>query len=122
MKSRIKETDQRVGEEDSGSDDEEENNEEEGVDVTRQAKSRVLSVLGQFLREGGDESGREGSFGKEVSEKVGDPEGGDEGVEFASGPEKGIEENFPDETENARGPDGSHDAGGAFGAHEEAIA
>jgi hypothetical protein len=69
------------------------------------------------LGEGGDESGGEGPFGKEIAKEVGYAEGGDEGIELFACSEEGVEENFTDETEDSGGSDGQHDAGGAFGAH-----
>ena len=68
------------------------------------------------MGEGGDEGSGEGAFGKEVAEKVGDTEGGDEGIELFASAEEGVEENFANEPEDSGGSDGQHDAGGAFGA------
>ena len=75
--SRVEESDERVGEDDPSSDDEKEDNEKEGIDVAGESKGRLFSLLGQFLGEGGDEGGGEGSFGKKIPQEVGDAEGGD---------------------------------------------
>ena len=113
----IEESDERVGKDDPGSDDEKEDNEKEGVDVAGEAKGRLFTLLGQFLGEGGDEGGGEGSFGKKIPQEVGDAEGGDKGIEFLACSEEGVEEDFADQPENAGGSNGCHHAGGAFGAH-----
>ena len=112
----IEESDEGFGENDPGSDDEKEGDKEESVDVAGEAKGGCFAFFGQFLREGGDESGGESTFGKEIAEEVGDAEGGNEGIELFAGSEEGVEENFADETEDSGGSDGQHDAGGAFGA------
>jgi hypothetical protein len=113
----VEESDERIGKNDPGSDDEKEDNEKEGVDVAGESKGRLFSLLGQFLGEGGDESGREGSFGKKIPQEVGYAESGDEGIEFLACSEEGVEEDFADKPENAGGSDGCHHARCAFGAH-----
>ena len=113
----VEESDERVGKDDPGSDNEKEGNEKEGVDVTGEAEGGLFPLLGQFLGEGGDESGREGSFGKKIPQEVGDAEGGDEGIEFLACSEEGVEEDFADQPKNAGGSDGCHHARCAFGAH-----
>ena len=112
----IEESDEGIGEDDPGSDDEKEGDKEESVDVAGEAKGGCFALFSQFLREGGDESGGESPFGKEIAEEVGDSEGGDEGIELFASPEEGVEKNLADETEDSGGSDGQHDAGGAFGA------
>ena len=112
----VEESDKGIGKDDPGSDDEKEGDKEESVDVAGEAKGGCFALFGQFLREGGDESGGESTFGKEIAEEVGDAEGGNEGIELFAGSEEGVEENFADETEDSGGSDGQHDAGGAFGA------
>ena len=112
----IEESDKRIGKDDPGSDDEKEDNEKEGVDVAGESKGRLFTLLGQFLGESGDEGSGEGSFGKKITQEVGDTERGDEGIELFASAEEGVEENFANEPKNAGGSDGQHDAGGAFGA------
>ncbi len=112
----IEESDKGIGEDDPGSDDEKEGDKEESVDVAGEAKGGCFAFFGQFLRKGGDESGGEGPFGKEITKEVGDAEGGDEGIELFASPEEGVEEDFSDQPEDSGGSDGQHDAGGAFGA------
>ncbi len=112
----IEESDKGIGKNDPDSDDEKEGDKEESVNVAGEAKGGCLALFGQFLREGGDEGGGEGAFGKEVTEKVGYAERGDEGIELFASAEEGVEENFANEPEGAGGSDGQHDAGGAFGA------
>jgi len=113
----VEESDEGIGEDDPGSDDEKEGDKEESVDVAGEAEGGCFAFFGQFLRKGGDESGGESTFGKEITKEVWYAEGGDEGIELFASPEEGVEENFTDEPEDSGGSDGQHNAGGAFGAH-----
>ena len=118
-KTRVEKMDKEVGLQDAHANDGGEHDEKEGVDVVGEAVGGGFSLLGEFLGEGGDEGGGEGAFGKKVPQKIGDAEGGDQGVELLAGAEDGVEENLADQPKDAGGPDRQHHAGGAFGAHRD---
>jgi hypothetical protein len=113
----IEESNKGFGKDDPGSDDQKEGNKKESVDATGESKGGLFTLLGQFLGEGGDEGGGEGAFSKEIAEEVGNTEGGDESIEFLACSEKGVEEDFADQPENAGSTDGGHHARGAFRTH-----
>jgi hypothetical protein len=92
----IEESDEGIGEDDPGSDDEQEGDKEESVDVAGESKGRLFTLLGQFLREGGNKSGGEGAFSKKIAEEVGNAEGGNESIELLACTEEGVEEDFAD--------------------------
>jgi hypothetical protein len=95
-KSGVEKSDEGIGKDDSGSDNQKEGNEKEGVDVAGEAECGLFSLLSQFLGEGGDEGGRKCALSKQIAEKVGDAECGDEGIELLACPKEGVQEDFAD--------------------------
>src|SRR5208283_2084874 len=62
--------------------------------------SRLVTFFGKLLGKCGDKRRRQGAFGEEIAQQIGDAERRDKRVELAVGPEESREHLFADETEH----------------------
>ena len=88
-------------EQDAGNGDESEDDDQCIQDQIRQPPGRLITFFGKLLGKCGDERRRQGAFGEEIAQQIGDAERRDKRVEFAVGPEQSREHLFADETEHA---------------------